>query len=291
MKLNTNVQAFLATSFSLLMWASAYPGIRAALSGYTPGHLILFRFSITALVLAIYAVVTRIRLPHWRDLPQIAFASMVGVTVYQLVLNYGQTIVSAGISSLLVSTSPIFTALLASIMLRERIGKRGWLGIGLGFAGAVLIVLGTKSSFEFEPVALLLLFAAVLQGAFFVLQKPLLQRYTPLETTAYIHWVAIIPLLYFAPGLPEQIANTPLSVTAVVFYLGIFPSALANLSWAYALSRSQASRMGSFLNVVPALSLIMSWVWLGEVPTIVALLGGVVAVFGIVLVNTRHRRA
>jgi len=285
----TNAGAVLSLAISVVLWASAFVGIRAALPGYSPAHLALFRFLIASLVLALYAAVSRqIRLPDRHDLPAIIVAGFCGITLYHLVLNYGELHVEAGPASVLVNTSPIFTGLWATCFLHERLRFIGWMGIGVSFCGAVLIALGEGGGFHFNPSALIVLLAAVATSLYFVLQKPLLTRYTGFEFTCYSIWAGTLFLLFAAPGLPAQIRSAPLSATMSIIYLGIFPAALAYVTWAYFIAHLPASRAASFLFLSSPLSFIIAAVWLHERPHALSLLGTLLALSGIVLVNCRQ---
>src|ERR1700756_408342 len=135
-------RTLVALAFTLVVWASAFAGIRAGLRGYSPAQLAILRFLVASAVLAIYAGIAHFRRPEFRDIPGIIFSGVIGITFYNLALNYGEMRVTAGAASLLIASAPIWTALFASFVLHERLSPAGWCGVFLSFAGVALIASG-----------------------------------------------------------------------------------------------------------------------------------------------------
>jgi drug/metabolite transporter (DMT)-like permease len=273
-----------------ILWASAFAGIRAGLEAYEPGQVALFRFLVASAVLAGYAVLTRMRLPERRDLPAVFLAGLLAFAVYHVALNHGEVTVSAGSASILIATAPVFTALLAVVFLGERLRNLGWVGMGVSFLGSVLISLGEGEGLSLNARAALILLAALSTSLYFILQKPYLEKYGALAFTTYAIWAGTLLTLVYLPGLVSQAQTAPLSTTLAMVYLGVFPTAIAYVTYAYAFSRMAASRAASFLYVIPVMAYLMAWLWLGEVPTPLSVAGGAVTLAGVFIVNVLGRR-
>lgn len=289
MKRTPDRGALLALGVTVLIWASAFAAIRAGLEGYTPGHLALLRFLVGSALLVVYAVYTRMPMPAGRDLPAVLLGGFLGFTVYHTGLAFGEVTVEAGSASLIISSVPVFTALLAVAFLGERLGLTGWIGTAVSFGGVVLISLGEGGSPGIDPGAFPILFAAVSESLFFVFQRPYLAKYGSLRFTTYAIWAGTLVMLVFAPGLVGAVADAPAGATLSVVYLGVFPTVIAYLALGYAFARMPASNATSFLYLVPGLAFLIAWIWLGEVPTLLSVIGGVITVSGVVLVNVKGR--
>jgi len=277
-----------AIVIALLLWASAFAGIRAGLEGgYGPGEVALLRFATASVALLLYALATKMRLPDRRDLPVIILAGFLGISVYHTALNFGERTVTSGAAALLISSSPIFTAILSSRFLGEKVTKWGWIGVVISFVGVAFIALGEGGGVSLNTDALLILIAAVATSLYFIVSKPPLRRYSGLEFTSYAIWAGTVPLLIFAPTLVSQMAVAQPTATMAVIYLGIFPGAIAYVLWAYALSKMPASSLSTFLYAQPVNAALIAWIWLGEVPALLTIVGGIIALAGVVIVNTK----
>jgi drug/metabolite transporter (DMT)-like permease len=279
-----------ALSAALLLWASAFAGIRAGLRGYSPGHLALLRFLTAAVVLAGYALFRRVRLPERRDLPGLLLTGLLGISFYTVAINYGEQTVTAGAASLIVSSAPIFLAMLAFLFLGERLSWWGWLGFAISFAGVALIGIGTAGGVGVNPGAVWILFGTFAAAICSVLQKRFVARYKPMDLSAYMIWSGAAFLLVFAPGLVETVRGAPLGATLAVVYLGIGPGAVAYSAWVVALESAPASIVGNVLFLIPPLAIGVAFLWLGEIPSELSLAGGAVTLAGVGLVRWKGRR-
>ena len=263
---------------TLLFWASAFAGIRVGLRHYSPSHLAALRFLVASGVLGLATTVKRVHFPAWRDLPRLLLLGLVGIAFYHTALNYGELTLSAGAASFIINVAPLFSTLMSVSFLGEHFRPVGWMGLLVSFAGVSLIAFGEGGGVSFDRGSLFVLISAFCGALYSVLQKPMLKKYDAFDMACYSLWLGTLCLLVPAPNLLRDTQRAPLSATLAVVYLGVFPAALSYFGWSYVLARMTVSRASSFLYLVPVLSTVIGFIWLGEVPQKLTLLGGSLAV-------------
>lgn len=280
----------LAVATTLLLWASAFVAIRHLGPTYSPGSLSLGRLLVASVALGLVVLARGVRRPSRRDWPALITIGVLWYGLYNVSLNAGELRVDAGTAALLIQLSPVLVAVLAVLFLGERASV--WLGVGLllALAGVVLIGFSTSPGGSRDPwgVALCLV-AAAAYAVSIIVQKPLVARLPALQITWIACTVGAITCLPFAGDLVHDATSAPLTDAGWVVYLGLFPTAIAFTTYAFALTHMDASRLSVTTYLVPPLTVVMAWVLLGEVPPPVAYVGGLLCLVGVAVARRRPR--
>ncbi|AOY16072.1 hypothetical protein BGI23_12915 [Bacillus sp. ABP14] len=274
-----------AHAFTILIWGSAFPAIRLGLESYTPEHLTLLRLLIASFILLLFSFIYKLRLPDLKDIPAIFIFGALGFTIYHIALNYGGKTVNAGSASLIVSVTPIVTAILASVFLNEKMKLNGWIGGVISFIGIALISFSQGDAIQLNSGGFFILLAAISESLYFVFQTSYLKKYGFLPFTIYTILSSTVCMLIFLPGVYQEILAAPLEVNLSVIYLGVFPTVLPYIALAYIISRAGASEATSSLYLTPITACFVAWIWLGEVPTLISIIGGGITILGIVIAH------
>lgn len=273
-----------AAGVTVLLWASAFVGIRYAGRGFAPGPLALGRLIVGTLALGTVMLVRREPLPPRRSLGRLAVCGVLWFAVYNVALNAAERRIDAGIAALLVNVGPIFIAILAGFVLREGFPRLLLVGCLVAFGGAALIGLSTsRHSGGGAWGAILCIVAALTYAAGVVAQKPALRHASPLAVTWCACLIGAIGCLPFAGQLATELGHASARSTGWMVYLGLAPTAVGFVTWAYALSHTAAGRMGSTTYLVPPVALLLGWVMLDEVPPPLAVPGGILCLVGVAL--------
>ncbi|MCE3553995.1 DMT family transporter [Pseudonocardia sp. RS11V-5] len=281
--------ALTAVCVTVLAWASAFVGIRFVGRAYDPGALALGRLAVGTLALgALLLVRGRWVRPTGREWALLVLCGVAWFGVYNVALNAAEQRVDAGTTAMLVNIGPILIALFAGVLLHE--GFPGWLliGAGVAFAGAVVIGASSAGGDGSDLLGILLCVVAAVTYAIGVLaQKPVLRRLPALQVTFLACAIGAVACLPFAGSLAHDLTAAPWTATAGLGYLGLVPTALAFSTWAYALARMDAGRLGVTTYLVPPITVALSAVLLAEAPPALALLGGALCLVGVGLTRRR----
>lgn len=276
-------------SVSILSWGSSFVAMKIALNGLNPFELASYRFTVASLTLIPIALFSNFKWPTWHDFKFILALAILGVYVYHLTLNYAMLHFSPNSVSFIANASPIFTTLIAIVFLKEKVKPLGWIGFILSLAGVYGITYSeTESGSPLDSIVLVLV--PILWGLFFVLQKPLLKRLRPIEIMSYSLWIGTVLFLFTSTGFLGRLQQIPQKTHAAAIYLGVFPTAIAYLSWSIVLSKIPVSRASSFSYLVPLVTMVVSLFIIHEKPTVALIVGGSLVLLGVYLVNSSAKK-
>ena len=284
-----DLRLLLAVATTVLAWASAFVVIRFVGPHFSPGSLTLGRLLVGSLVLtAVIAGRRRVSLVRG-DRVLVVLIGVAWFGVYNVALNAGEQHVDAGTAAMLIQLAPILIGVLAGLLLGEGFPRMLVAGGLVAFAGTLVIGVATSTGEADAVGVLLVLLSATAYAVAMVAQKVVLRRVPGLQVTWLACLVGTVATLVFAPALLDEVRLAPASAIWAVVYLGAVPTALAFSTWAYALGRTSAGRLGVTTYVVPPITIALGWLFLQEVPALLAVGGGLLSVVGVALARRPSR--
>ncbi len=284
--------------FAVVVWGGSFIATKVALREIAPISVVWFRFLIGMLVLA---AAVRLRgqfaLPAKKDLAYFAQLGGIGITFHQWLQSTGLQTAQAGTTAWIVSSTPIFMALLGWLFLRERLKPLGILGILLAAGGVLLVVsrgdlTGISMGRLGAPGDALILISSPNWAVFSTLSRSGLQRHPAARMMLYVMgfgWLLSTPIFFSGPGLAD-LARLSVDGWLAIAFLGLACSGLAYVFWYDGLQALPAAQVGAFLYLEPLVTVFVAALMLAEPLTAATLLGGAVILAGVWLVN-RQRKA
>jgi len=272
----------------VVLWASAFPAIRVAAPGMGVVGLSLVRLCVAALALLAAAPFARVRPPERRHVVLLLAAAFFGMTAYQVLLNAGELHVPAGAASIIVAAAPLVSVAIAALALGEALTVIKIAGSTVAIAGIAVVCL-SRSGAAFTSALWIVVGAAVVQGIYHPLTKPLLRTRSGLEVATYAMVAGTLMALPLLPWGWDRLSSASTSAWGSALYLGLMPSALGFVLWGYVVANLPVATSTSLLYLVPAVAVLIAFVWLGEVPRATELLGGLVVIAGVMLIGHGDR--
>ncbi|HEY0902475.1 MAG TPA: DMT family transporter [Marmoricola sp.] len=279
-----------AVAVTLVFWASAFVAIRHLGHDFSPGALSLGRLLVGALCLGAVALSRGLPRPTGREWVSIVVIGVLWFGVYNVALNEGEHRIDAGTAAMLIQVSPVLIAFLAAAFLNERFTLYLGIGLALAFGGVGLISIASSEGGGNDVLGVLLcLLSAAVYSISLILQKPLVARLSALHVTWLACTVGAVACLPFLGRLIAEAGDAPASSILWVAYLGVFPTAIAFTTYAYALRHMSASSLGVTTYLVPPITIVMGWLFLDETPAAMAYVGGVLALVGVAVARRKPR--
>ncbi|HEK6091535.1 TPA: DMT family transporter [Staphylococcus aureus] len=277
---------FLSYLFTIILWGSAFPMIKIALNDFSAESLSAFRLILATIILLPFVIIKKLPTPELRDIPVIFILGFCGFVIYHTALNFGETLISAGISGILASTTPIFSSALAYIFLKEHFSKWNWLSSLVAFIGISIISISKDDYTTINVLGVfIILLASFSESLYFTFQKKYIEKYGFIAFTLYTIMASSPFMLIFIPEIINDIHGATFTSIVSVLYLAIFPTIIPYVLLAYIVKSVGVSDATMSLYLTPIVSLLLSYLLLDELPTTLAIIGGLITLLGVSLSN------
>jgi drug/metabolite transporter (DMT)-like permease len=280
------------------MWGSNFISMKYLLRTIDPVELLLLRLMLSSLIFGVMLLASSRSLPRFsrREWAELAFIGATGITINISAAAFGTQLISAGLASLIVTSNPIFTALLSRAILKESLTRRKILGIAVAFVGFLIVLFwgGPNATIDLHNSlgVLITLLGPSAWALYTILSKPYLKRCPPTQFAGIITIVGSLPamplLLYDHKIFGDVTRFGPSQWLATLVTTGL-ALVLSYTLWYRGLRVLQPTQVAIYIYMVPVFGVVGSWLLLGEPITIFLLLGGVTILFGVVLTNMARR--
>lgn len=275
---------------TIFLWSSAYVFTKIALDYYTYSSLALLRCAIASICLGGMLVVQGKPFPGVASLPHFLLSGAAGFALYILAFNKGSAALNPTTSCIIISTSPIITALFAQFCFRETLGRIKWAAIGVAFCGILIMTLW-DGDISISKGIFWMLTAALLISVYNILQRSLAKSFDPLLVTSYSFFAGTVLLAPFLSEAVVQICNASASRIWLVIFLGAFPSAIAYVFWAKALSLAPStSNVSNYMFLTPFIALLLDYIVTNRLPGIATFIGGGVIMASLIVFLCASRK-
>lgn len=279
----------LSLAFTVLVWGTTFVSTKILLMDLSPVEILFYRFLLGAGALTV-------AYPHLRhggtrrEEVLLALAGLTGITLYYLFENIALVYSTAANVSVIIVTAPLFTGLLAHLILKEELHSSFIWGFFLAAAGIVLIEIDNLAS-EIHPLGdVLAIGASFIWGIYSVLIRQVSLCGRPITAVTqrvfYYGIVFMLPVVFLS-GVPfDPAVLTDTEIAANLLFLGLGASALCFATWNFGVKRLGALTSGIYLYWIPIISIILAVVVLEESLTVNAMIGMGLTMLGVIISQT-----
>lgn len=276
-----------------IFWAGAFIAGKISVNEFPPFSLAFFRFLIASFVIygVMYKYETKDYTLRKKDLPIYVSLGLIGMFGYHVLFFISLKYTSAVNASMIAATNPLMTTVLASFLIKERLGIKKILSILLSLSGVMLVITGGSieviQSFGYNIGDLIMIIAVLCWAVYSVMVKRVVDNYSPLILTTYsfiVCTIALVPFVIYEKPL-TYMRNTSLVGWVAVIYMAIFPSVIGYLIQQVSIKSIGASRTSIFINLVPVFSIILSTIFLNESITSIKVVGALLIIAGVYSIN------
>jgi drug/metabolite transporter (DMT)-like permease len=284
---------YLEALFAVLVWGGSFIATKIAVDQISPTAVVWLRFAMGLPILLVAVIMRKqFTFPKGNEWWYFALLGFLGITFHQWLQSNGLKTAQATTTAWIVSTSPVFIAILGWMILKEKLNLLQSLGIGLAMIGVLAVVskgdLSTIAVGKFGTIGdFLILISAVNWAVFSILSRRGLKNHPSTMLTLWIMTIGwlLTSVAFFANKNYIDIPQLDSRGWVAMIFLGVFTTGLAYIAWFDALSQLPAAQTGAFLFIEPLTSMVVAAIILNEKITLVSVLGGAVILVGIWMVN------
>ena len=274
---------------TILFWSMAFPITHLAMKHFSPMGLGLWRYVAACAALLPVVLLKRLRPPRWKDLGWFFLSGALGFAVYMAVFNIGNSMVTSATASVMLAVTPVLTALLARLFYKEKLKGRQWAAVAVEFGGILILALWRGVLYVNEGV-LWLMAAVACISLYNIIQRRLTKTYSSLQSAVYSIFSGTLLLCAFLQRGIAEARTAAAEHWLYVAVLGVFPSAVAYVTWSAAFQRApRTSDVSNYMFITPFLSTLAGFLLNGEAPDVSTMLGGAVILTGVAIFNYRER--
>lgn len=291
--MNNRQKGIIAMLVAVFVWGISFINIRVAMEVMGAMTLGALRFLMATVILFIIMKVRKVDLTiNKKDLPLFIIAAGIGITVYFYFENNGVKYTSASIASIIIGAIPVFSVISEALIYKKKLSKVLITSVLLSVIGVGLIVGIDISDIENGGSLLgyLMMFGAVFSWIIYsIANKPLFERYDQAPITFYQSLIGLIFFLPFVPFEQNHWEAFNLEIFGHVFFLAAFASALGFYLYLKGLDYLGISESSIYINLIPVVTVIFSYFWLGETLNFMQLVGGGIVIASVYLMNFDHQ--
>jgi len=285
--------AYIKLITAVAIWGGSFIATKIAVREVSPVTVVWLRFLIGNIILGYFAWKHKeLVLPERKDVLELAWLGFLGITLHQWLQSSGLVTSEASTTAWLVSTSPVFMALLGWMLLKEKLSWRTISGFLLATIGVLFVV--TKGDFQSifnggfgTSGDILILISAPNWALFSVLSRPILNRFSAIKVTFYVllfGWM-LTSIQFLAGQYWIEISQLSTGGWASIAFLGVFCSAIAYIFYNDGLQSLPATKVGAFLYLEPLVATVVAAAVLSESIVLASLVGGGLILLGVWIVN------
>jgi drug/metabolite transporter (DMT)-like permease len=298
---DNNYQTFGTTDIlmlsAILFWAVNFSFVKIALRELSPlafnGIRLLFASVVLSLILVLKGESLKVeRKIFWK----LVVLGLIGNTAYQMLFIHGIDWTTASNSAIIIAITPVFIALLSSLLKHERVHPAAWAGILFSFLGFYLVISSRTGPFVLSSLGVrgdLLIFGGnICWAVYTVFSKPLLERMSPLKLTAL---TMVFGTIFFLPFSLKDIVHIPYRIVTLkawssLFYSGLFALVICYVIWYASVRRVGNTKTAIYDYLIPVFTAVFAHFFISERISRQQVAGAIIIFFGVYLARIGYKK-